>query len=277
MPAGKLTRVEPVDLVIGLAFTLALQVEIWAPHLLGADADLVQRPMLSVLSLGISLPLVARRTAPWAAALVALTCEALMGRADTPPEGLANLAAMLLIAYSLGRHAPRPRGYAGILPILVCSMIVGEEAADRAFVAIVMGAAWGAGVLVGRRSDDVAGPGAGPPHERGAAAAGRPRGRGGRAAPHRLRAARRGRPSRVDDRGPEPGRGRAARRRPGGGPPGGAVRRGGSAGRRSPSCARSSASSPRSRPRDRSRPTSLGWATWSPTPAEPGSRSPTRS
>ena len=142
---------------MSLAFTAALQAEIWAPAWLAADTDLVQRPALSLLSLGISLPLAVRRSAPWAAALVALGSEAAMGQLETPPEGLANLAALLLICYSLGRHAARPAGYAGILLVLGCALVLGEDAADRSFSAVVMGAAWVAGVLVGRRSDDVSG------------------------------------------------------------------------------------------------------------------------
>lgn len=151
------TRVDRVDLVVSLAFTAALQAEIWAPAWLAADTDLVQRPALSLLSLGISLPLAVRRTAPWAAGLVALGSEAVMGRFETPPEGLANLAAVLLVSYSLGRYAARPAGYAGILAVLACALMLGEDGADRSFSAVVMGAAWGAGVLVGRRTDDVSG------------------------------------------------------------------------------------------------------------------------
>jgi signal transduction histidine kinase len=144
-----------VDVVVALAFTLALQVEIWAPELLAADTGLTQRPALSALSLLISLPLAVRRLAPWPAALVALTAAALLGRLDTPPEGLANLVAMLVAVYSLGRYAPRPRGYLGLLPVLACAAALGEDAADKAFVGIVLGAAWAAGALVGRRSDEV--------------------------------------------------------------------------------------------------------------------------
>lgn len=147
--------IDGVDLAVAVAFTLALQVEIWAPHSLGANTVLAQRPVLGVLSLAISLPLVARRWAPWPAALVSLAAEAAMGRLETPPEGLANLAAMLVVAYSLGRFAPRPRGHLGIVPILLCAVSLGEDAADRSFVAIILGAAWVAGTLVGRRSDDV--------------------------------------------------------------------------------------------------------------------------
>jgi signal transduction histidine kinase len=148
-------RLDAVDVVLALAFTLALQLEIWAPQLTGADSDLSQRPALSVLSLAISVPLAFRRTAPWPAGLIALTAAAALGLMDTPPEGLANLAAMLVVAYSLGRFTARPLGYAGIVPVLLCAATQGEDLADKGFVAIVLGAAWAAGAVVGRRSDEV--------------------------------------------------------------------------------------------------------------------------
>ncbi len=103
MDAARDRRPDAVDLVVALAFTLALQVEIWAPHLTGADTDLVQRPALSALSLAISLPLAFRRTRRGRRASSSLAAAAVLGRLDTPPEGLANLAAMLVVAYSLGR------------------------------------------------------------------------------------------------------------------------------------------------------------------------------
>jgi signal transduction histidine kinase len=149
------SRTDGVDLVVALAFTLALQIEIWAPELLAADTDLTQRPGLSALSLLISLPLVVRRTAPWPAGLVSLAAAAALGRFETPPEGLANLAVMLVVVYSLGCYAARPRRYLGLLPVLLCAATLGENAADKSFIAIVLGAAWLAGALVGRRSDDV--------------------------------------------------------------------------------------------------------------------------
>ncbi len=155
MDAVRDRRPDAVDLVVALAFTLALQVEIWAPHLTGAEPDLVQQPALSALSLGISLPLALRRTHPWPAGLVALAAAALMGRMDTPPEGLANLVAMLVVAYSLGRYTGRPLGYGGIVSVLACAATLGDDPADQAFVGIVLAAAWGAGTLLARRGDDL--------------------------------------------------------------------------------------------------------------------------
>ena len=155
MAGSRVRRLDGVDLVVALAFSLALQVEIWAPQLTGADDDLSQRPALSVLSLAISVPLAFRRTAPWPAGLIALAAAAGLGLMETPPEGLANFAAMLVVTYSLGRFTDRPLGYAGIVPVLACAATLGEDLADKSFAGIVLGAAWAAGAVVGRRSDDV--------------------------------------------------------------------------------------------------------------------------
>ena len=148
-------RLDAVDVVVALAFTLALQVEIWAPGLVGADTGLSQRPALSVLSLLISLPMAFRRLAPGPPGLAALAAAALLGQIETPPEGLANLAAMLVVTYSLGRFTRPPDRLRGIVPVLACAATLGEDFADKSFVGIVLGAAWAAGALVGRRSDDV--------------------------------------------------------------------------------------------------------------------------
>ncbi len=157
MAGSRERRVEPVDLVVAAAFALALQAQVWVPSLFGADAHLTQRPLLSLLGVAVAAPLVARRVAPWPAGLASLGASSLMGQAETPPEGLADLAAVLLVSYSLGRYARRPVGYVGVVPVLACAMAQGEDWADRSFVAVLLAAAWGVGVLVGQRSDDVVG------------------------------------------------------------------------------------------------------------------------
>jgi signal transduction histidine kinase len=149
-------RADPIDVVVALALTLAVQGEIWAPGMFGADTGLEDRPLLSVLSLAICLPLAVRRTWPWAVAVIALGAEVAMGRLATPPEGLANLLAMLVATYSLGRFARRPGRYAGIALVAAAAFGVGEDLADNVFVLVVLGGAWAAGVLVARRTDDLA-------------------------------------------------------------------------------------------------------------------------
>jgi signal transduction histidine kinase len=148
-------QVEPVDLVVALALTLAMQAEIWAPHLMGAGADLADRPALAATSLAISASLSLRRVFPWPVAVVALGAEVAQSRMETPPEGLANLIAMLLVAYSLGRFAERPVGYAGIGLVAVASFGIGGDLADHVFVLLVLGSAWVAGIVLARREDDV--------------------------------------------------------------------------------------------------------------------------
>lgn len=146
---------EPVDVVVAAALTLALQAEIWFAGALGAQTVHEDRLLLSMTSLAITVPLIVRRSRPWTVAIVGLGAEVAQQLLTTPPEGLGNLLAMLLICYSLGRYAARPRGYAGILLIAVVSFGVGEDLADNTFVLLVLGAAWGAGLLVGRRTDDL--------------------------------------------------------------------------------------------------------------------------
>ena len=62
---------------------------------------------------------------------------------------------MLLVCYSLGRYARRPRGYAGILLIAAVAFGVGQDLADNTFVLLVLGAAWSAGLVVAVRTDDL--------------------------------------------------------------------------------------------------------------------------
>ena len=149
------SRIEPVDLVVGAALTLALQAEIWFPGAFGADTVTEDRLLLSVTSLAISLPLVFRRALPWTVAVIALGAEVAQQVLSTPPEGLANLAAMLLVSYSLGRYARRPRGYAGIALIVAASFGMGVDLADKTFVLLILGSAWAVGLFVARRTDDL--------------------------------------------------------------------------------------------------------------------------
>jgi signal transduction histidine kinase len=149
------SRLEPVDLVVAAALTLALQAEIWIPGVLGAESVTEDRLLLSLTSLAVSIPLVVRRTHPWPMAIIALGAEVVQQLLTTPPEGLANLVTMLLVCYSLGRYARRPRGYAGILLIAAVAFGVGQDLADNTFVLLVLGAAWSAGLVVAVRTDDL--------------------------------------------------------------------------------------------------------------------------
>ena len=149
------SRIEPVDLVVAVALTFALQVEIWFPGALGAQRVTDDRLLLSLTSLAISLPLAVRRTLPWTVAFISLGAEVAQEVLTTPSEGRANLMAMLLVCYSLGRYARRPLGYAGVALIVAVSFGVGQDLADNMFVLIVLGAAWTAGLLVALRTDDL--------------------------------------------------------------------------------------------------------------------------
>ncbi len=155
MRSRLLSQVDPVDLVLAFGLTLAMQAEIWAPEYFGADSALTNRPLLSATSLLISLPVAFRRSQPWPVAILALGAEVVQSTLATPSDGLANLLAMLIVAYSLGRYTRPPPAYAGLLMIAVTSFLVGSDLADDLFVLMVMGAAWGAGLVVAGRTADL--------------------------------------------------------------------------------------------------------------------------
>ena len=62
---------------------------------------------------------------------------------------------MLLVCYSLGRYARRPRGYAGIALIVAASFGMGGIWPTRPSSCWFSASAWAAGVFVARRTDDL--------------------------------------------------------------------------------------------------------------------------
>ena len=103
-------RPTTVDIVVAAALTLATQVEIWAPGVLPGVGEVTgSRPVLSVTTLAMTLPLALRRTAPVAVLVVVFGAAVVQSWLTTPTEGLSTLAAMLVAAYSSSAFAGASR------------------------------------------------------------------------------------------------------------------------------------------------------------------------
>jgi DNA-binding CsgD family transcriptional regulator len=149
-------RPSPVDLVAAVAVTLASQLEIWAPRLVPGTGDVVgSQPVLALTTLPVTLALAVRRSAPLPAAVVAFGVLAVQDAVTTPTEGLSVLAALLVLTYSLSAYATPVQAAVGAGAAAVGSVLTSEDGSDAAFAALVFGAAWVVGWVVGRRADEV--------------------------------------------------------------------------------------------------------------------------
>lgn len=146
-----------VDALIAVALTLTSQLEIWAPASMPGVDDSVDRPvMLSATTLAITVPLAFRRTAPLPVLLAGLGASALQQALGTPNDGLSTLVALLISSYAVSAYAaPAAVASAGVA-IVLASAVIGGDPGDKIFVAIILGAAWLAGLIVGKRSGEVA-------------------------------------------------------------------------------------------------------------------------
>lgn len=152
-----LRRVTPVDVVLAAALTVASQVEIWAPTVVPGASDVTgARPLLAVTTLLMTVPVAVRRSAPLAVLALVLGVSVLQQNLTDPTEGLSTLVASLAVAYSAGAGLPPSRAAAAGVLVAAASAGIGEDAADHLFVAVVLGAAWLMGLVVGRRSEQVA-------------------------------------------------------------------------------------------------------------------------
>jgi DNA-binding CsgD family transcriptional regulator len=146
-----------VDVVLAVALALVSQLEIWAPGLVpGVGEEVVDRPLLAVLSLVATLPLGWRRRAPLSVLCLVLGSMALQQVLSTPTEGLSLLIAAMVASYSSSAYASAARaGVAGGV-VVVGAAFDGSDVDDWAFVAIVLGAAWLFGFVVARGSTELA-------------------------------------------------------------------------------------------------------------------------
>lgn len=145
-----------LDVLVAAVLTVIAQVEIWSPELVPGVGDVTgSRPLLTVTTLVMTAPLAARRHAPLAVLVAVLGAGVVQQVVTTPTEGLATLAATLIATYSSSAHsAPTRAAVAGVLTPLG-SAGLGENFDDHVFIAIVLGAAWLMGFVVGLRTDQV--------------------------------------------------------------------------------------------------------------------------
>lgn len=153
MPAR--ARPEPLDVVVAGALTLAAQVEIWAPEFApGVSSPEGSLPLLAGLSLLMTIPLAFRRVYPLGTCALVLAAACAEHLLTTPTEGLSALAAMLLATYSVAAHGTPRASRIGLGLVLLTSVIVGRD--DFLFVLLLLTGAWLVGLVVGRRTHQVA-------------------------------------------------------------------------------------------------------------------------
>ena len=168
-PAGQVARYRPgmgllrdvrpmaVDAAVAVALTVLSQIEIWAPELMPSVGETSgSRPFLTVTTLLMTLPLAVRRLVPLAVLVVVLGAGVAQELLSEPNEGLSTLAALLIACYSASAYTQRGRTVLGAGIVVVASGLMGEDLSDHLFIAIVLGAAWLMGFVVGQRSDQVA-------------------------------------------------------------------------------------------------------------------------
>ncbi len=135
------------DVAPAVALAGLWQLELWAPEAMPAVAPVSQhRVALTVAGLVMLLPLAARRTAPLAACAAVMAGAVLAEVAGPSPEGLSQVAGLLLAAFSVALYADARRAWAGLG---IIALSVGAFAADDvAFALLLFGAAWTLGRIV---------------------------------------------------------------------------------------------------------------------------------
>lgn len=145
-----------VDGVVAVALAAASQLEIWSPRLVPGVGDVVgNQPLLAVTALAATLPLAVRRRFPLTVLLVLLGALVLQQAFTTPTDGLVLLLAGMIAAYSSSAYSTTVRGAASGAAIIVGAAFIGNDAADWAFIAVVLGGAWLVGFVVMQRSNDL--------------------------------------------------------------------------------------------------------------------------
>lgn len=145
------------DVVLALVLTVVSQLEIWAPDLVPSVQETSgSRLFLVVTTLVMTLSLVVRRAFPLTVVVAVLGAASAQQLLSEPNEGLSTLAACLVAAYSAGAHTDRGRALAGAAVVVVGSGLMGKDLSDHLFIAIVLGAPWLMGYVVGQRSEQVA-------------------------------------------------------------------------------------------------------------------------
>lgn len=153
----RLSRDMAVDLVAALSLAAVAQLEVWAPTLVPSVPPEVDgnRWLLSTTSLVATLPLAVRRLHPLTVLLVVLAAMVTQQLLTVPTEGLTLMIAALVAAYSASAYAPLSRGLVAGAALLVSSAFIGEDGADWAFIAVVLGNAWLLGLVGHRQATDL--------------------------------------------------------------------------------------------------------------------------
>jgi signal transduction histidine kinase len=140
----------PADVAIGAGLAVVAQLELWSPDLIpGVSGTNDSGALLATTALLSTLPLAGRRVAPLGSALAVLA-GLLVGHAlSSPPEGLSELAAIIIAAYSVAAYAQRRAAAIGLVAAFAVVVVVVEgDWDDFAFVAVLLGASWLAGRTV---------------------------------------------------------------------------------------------------------------------------------
>lgn len=144
------------DVLLAVFLTAATQLEVWTPDLVPGTGDVTgSRSLLAATSLLATVPLAWRRRFPLgclAAALVAAVAQQVL---TTPTEGVFSLVALLVAAYAGSAYADRTGGITAGGSVLLAASFLGEDWSDRAFIAVVLGAAWLTGFVVAQRTEQV--------------------------------------------------------------------------------------------------------------------------
>lgn len=145
-----------VDGAVALALAVAGQLEVWAPGVVPGVGEVVgDRPVLALTSLAATLPLAVRRRRPLAVLVVVVGALGLQQLLTVPTEGLVLLLAGLIASYSASAYSSNVRGAIAGAVVVVGAALVGEDASDWAFVAVVFGGAWLVGYVVMQRSTEL--------------------------------------------------------------------------------------------------------------------------
>jgi DNA-binding CsgD family transcriptional regulator len=144
-------------MVVAVTLAAVAQLEVWVPAWVPGVGDVAgDRPVLSATALAATLPLALRRRQPLPVLVAVVGALAVQQLLTVPTEGLTALVAGMLAAYSSSAHASTGRAAAAGAVVAVGVALMGADAGDWAFLAVVLGGAWLFGFVVAQRSLELA-------------------------------------------------------------------------------------------------------------------------
>jgi signal transduction histidine kinase len=148
-----IANVSLVDAAIAVALTLAAQVEVWAPRFVVGTGEVDgSKPILSATTLMLTASLAFRVAAPLAAVAAASAGAGVQGLLTTPTQGLTELIALVLVAYSVAARSPARRAALGAAFLAPAIAAQARDPADWAFALLVVGGAFAVGLAMHRRA-----------------------------------------------------------------------------------------------------------------------------